>query len=184
MPAHRLKPWKNWSFLPKPIRESSISRPQGVGSPPHLGRRNAEGKGRHSTHSRSVQGPRTCAPGPAGRANRCHVSCGPRHTGAYPIWKAGERLELPRRRAFLNFKNVPVIAESYPGFVATTWFAVVAPPKTPPAIVEKLSQAIVEAHSIARYRRTISRWRHDAGGDDIAGDCLHSCSKKATGGVR
>jgi tripartite-type tricarboxylate transporter receptor subunit TctC len=44
-----------------------------------------------------------------------------------------------------ELQNVPAIAELYPNFVATTWFAVVAPPKTPLAIVEKLSQAIVEA---------------------------------------
>lgn len=44
-----------------------------------------------------------------------------------------------------ELQNVPAIAELHPGFVATTWFAVVAPPKTPPAIVEKMSQAIVEA---------------------------------------
>jgi tripartite-type tricarboxylate transporter receptor subunit TctC len=44
-----------------------------------------------------------------------------------------------------ELQNVPAIAESLPGFVATTWFAVAAPPKTPPAIVEKLSKAIVEA---------------------------------------
>lgn len=44
-----------------------------------------------------------------------------------------------------ELQNVPAIVELLPGFVATTWFAVVAPPKTPPAIVEKMSQAIVEA---------------------------------------
>jgi tripartite-type tricarboxylate transporter receptor subunit TctC len=44
-----------------------------------------------------------------------------------------------------ELQNVPAIAELLPGFVATTWFAVVAPPKTPPAIIEKMSQAIVEA---------------------------------------
>jgi tripartite-type tricarboxylate transporter receptor subunit TctC len=44
-----------------------------------------------------------------------------------------------------ELQTVPAVAELYPGFVATTWFAVVAPPKTPPAVVAKTSQAIVEA---------------------------------------
>jgi tripartite-type tricarboxylate transporter receptor subunit TctC len=41
--------------------------------------------------------------------------------------------------------NVPAMAESFPGFVSETWFGVVAPPKTPPEIVAKLSAAIQEA---------------------------------------
>ena len=45
---------------------------------------------------------------------------------------------------------MPAIAESLPGIVHTDWFAVVAPPKTPPEIATRLSQAI-------------------AGGDEAAG---------------
>jgi tripartite-type tricarboxylate transporter receptor subunit TctC len=42
--------------------------------------------------------------------------------------------------------NVPTVAEAgLPGFVAVTWFGVVAPPKTPPEIAAKLSAAIAEA---------------------------------------
>jgi tripartite-type tricarboxylate transporter receptor subunit TctC len=41
--------------------------------------------------------------------------------------------------------EVPTIADTFPGFVASSWFAMVAPPKTPPAIADKLSQAIAEA---------------------------------------
>ncbi len=41
--------------------------------------------------------------------------------------------------------NVPTVAESgLPGFVAVTWFGVVAPPKTPADIAAKLSAAIAE----------------------------------------
>jgi tripartite-type tricarboxylate transporter receptor subunit TctC len=40
--------------------------------------------------------------------------------------------------------DVPTIAETYPDFMATSWFAVVAPPKTPSEIADKLSQAIAE----------------------------------------
>ncbi len=42
--------------------------------------------------------------------------------------------------------GVPTVAEGgLPGFVAVTWFGVVAPPKTPPEIAAKFSAAIAEA---------------------------------------
>jgi len=41
--------------------------------------------------------------------------------------------------------DVPAIAEAYPGVVTTGWYAIVAPPKTPSAIVANLSAAIGEA---------------------------------------
>jgi tripartite-type tricarboxylate transporter receptor subunit TctC len=40
--------------------------------------------------------------------------------------------------------DVPTIAESYPDVVYASWFAVVAPPKTPPEIAAKLSAAIAD----------------------------------------
>src|SRR5262245_8382938 len=45
----------------------------------------------------------------------------------------------------LELPDVMAISEVLPGFVATTWFAVVAPPKTPLEVAAKLSQAIAEA---------------------------------------
>jgi len=41
--------------------------------------------------------------------------------------------------------NVPTIAETLPGFESAAWFAIVAPPKTPQAIVEKINAAVNEA---------------------------------------
>jgi tripartite-type tricarboxylate transporter receptor subunit TctC len=41
--------------------------------------------------------------------------------------------------------DVPTIAETVPGFVVVTWFALVAPPKTPQPIVAKLNADINEA---------------------------------------
>jgi tripartite-type tricarboxylate transporter receptor subunit TctC len=38
--------------------------------------------------------------------------------------------------------DVPTIAETLPGYLSVTWFGLVAPPKTPPAIAAKLSAAI------------------------------------------
>ena len=40
--------------------------------------------------------------------------------------------------------DVPAVSETLSGFVYTTWFAVVAPPKSPPEIAAKLSAAIAE----------------------------------------
>ena len=63
-----------------------------------------------------------------------------------PLLKAGKLRVLAaaseKRMALLP--DTPTIAESIPGFAATTWFGMVAPPKTPAAIAEKLSGAIRE----------------------------------------
>jgi tripartite-type tricarboxylate transporter receptor subunit TctC len=56
--------------------------------------------------------------------------------------------------------DVPAIAEMYPGFYATSWFAIVAPPRTPPEIAGKISQSIAAALKtpdvIERYRALAS----------------------------
>ena len=40
--------------------------------------------------------------------------------------------------------DLPTIAETFPGYVVTSWFAIVAPPKTSREIASKLSTAIAE----------------------------------------
>ena len=52
--------------------------------------------------------------------------------------------------------DVPAIAETYSEVQATSWFAIVAPPKTPAAIAAKLSQAFAE---ILRDPEVEKRWR-------------------------
>ena len=42
------------------------------------------------------------------------------------------------------FPNVPALSETVPGIVAVTWYAMVAPPSTPPAIVNRLAVTIKE----------------------------------------
>jgi tripartite-type tricarboxylate transporter receptor subunit TctC len=49
----------------------------------------------------------------------------------------------PKRMASLP--DVPTIAETLPGFESAAWFAVVAPPKTPPAVIDKINADINEA---------------------------------------
>lgn len=41
--------------------------------------------------------------------------------------------------------DAPTLTASFPGFISTTWFANVAPPKTPEPIANALSAAIKEA---------------------------------------
>jgi len=55
--------------------------------------------------------------------------------------------------------DLPAIAESYPEVVSTSWFAVVAPPKTPAEIAEKLSRAFAE---ILREPEVEKKWREMA----------------------
>jgi tripartite-type tricarboxylate transporter receptor subunit TctC len=46
------------------------------------------------------------------------------------------------------FPDVPTFAEQgYPGFVATSWYALLAPAKTPPEIIEKLNAAVRKLQS-------------------------------------
>jgi tripartite-type tricarboxylate transporter receptor subunit TctC len=41
--------------------------------------------------------------------------------------------------------DTPAVSEVLPGFVSTSWFGMVAPPKTPAAIASRLSAAVAEA---------------------------------------
>jgi tripartite-type tricarboxylate transporter receptor subunit TctC len=41
--------------------------------------------------------------------------------------------------------DLPAIAETLPGFEATTWVGIVGPAGTPPAVVDKISKAFGEA---------------------------------------
>jgi tripartite-type tricarboxylate transporter receptor subunit TctC len=50
-------------------------------------------------------------------------------------------LAIANERRLAEFPDIPTMAESYAGFVATSWFALLAPPKTPAAVVDKLWQA-------------------------------------------
>jgi tripartite-type tricarboxylate transporter receptor subunit TctC len=53
------------------------------------------------------------------------------------------------------FAQVPTVAETLPGFISDTWFAIAAPPKTPPALAERISRdvaaALAQPEVIARY---------------------------------
>jgi tripartite-type tricarboxylate transporter receptor subunit TctC len=48
-------------------------------------------------------------------------------------------------RRLAALPEVPTIAETLPGFASSAWYAVVAPPKTPQAIADKVAADIAEA---------------------------------------
>jgi tripartite-type tricarboxylate transporter receptor subunit TctC len=64
-----------------------------------------------------------------------------------PLVKSGQLKLLgvatPKRMASLP--EVPTIAETLPGFESAAWFAIVAPPKTPQAVVDKINADVNEA---------------------------------------
>ena len=64
-----------------------------------------------------------------------------------PLVKGGQLKLLgvatPKRMASLS--DGPTIAETLPGFESAAWFAIVAPPKTPQAVVDKINADVNEA---------------------------------------
>ncbi len=75
---------------------------------------------------------------------------------ALAVTSTGRIPELP---------DLPPIADTYPEVVASAWFAVVAPPKTPESVAQKLSQAFAE---ILREPEIEQRW-HDMNLNAIGG---------------
>ena len=53
-------------------------------------------------------------------------------------------LSVGSERRIAALPDVPALSEVFPGLVVTTWFAIVAPPKTPLEIATRLSAAIDE----------------------------------------
>ena len=53
-------------------------------------------------------------------------------------------LGISTEKRISQLPDVPAIAETFPGFYSSTWYAMVAPPKTPADIASKLSAAVLE----------------------------------------
>jgi tripartite-type tricarboxylate transporter receptor subunit TctC len=58
--------------------------------------------------------------------------------------------------------EVPTIAETLPGFESAAWYAVVAPPKTPPQIVDKINADINEALRQPEMLSHLAEWSGEA----------------------
>jgi tripartite-type tricarboxylate transporter receptor subunit TctC len=54
-------------------------------------------------------------------------------------------LAIAEDRRFKGAPNIPTIAETYPGFVASSWFGVYAPAGTRPEVVKRLNAAVNNA---------------------------------------
>lgn len=67
-------------------------------------------------------------------------------SSALPNAKAGKlrAIAVGGRKRNPALPNAPSISEALPGYLATSWTAMVAPPGTPPAIAQKLQQAMAE----------------------------------------
>ena len=65
-------------------------------------------------------------------------------------------LAVAEDKRIAELPNVPTMAETYPPFVTASWFAIVAPPKTPAPVAGKLSQAMGE---ILRMPEVVQRLR-------------------------
>lgn len=64
-----------------------------------------------------------------------------------PLVNAGKLrlLAVASAQRLPSLPDVPALAESLPGFESVAWFAIVAPPKTPKAIVDKINADVNEA---------------------------------------
>jgi tripartite-type tricarboxylate transporter receptor subunit TctC len=64
-----------------------------------------------------------------------------------PLVSAGKLrlLAVASARRMPSLPEVPTIAETLPGFESTAWYAIVAPSKTPKAIIDKINADVNEA---------------------------------------
>ena len=61
------------------------------------------------------------------------------------LGSAAMRLGVATPKRMASLPDVPTIAETLPGFESAAWFAIVAPPKTPQAVVDKINADVNEA---------------------------------------
>jgi tripartite-type tricarboxylate transporter receptor subunit TctC len=64
-----------------------------------------------------------------------------------PQIRAGglKALGVSTEKRIAELPDVPAIAETFPGFYSASWYAMMAPPRTPADITSKLSAAVIEA---------------------------------------
>lgn len=64
-----------------------------------------------------------------------------------PLVKAGKLklLAVASKKRLVDLPDVPTFSETLPGFESAAWYAIVAPPNTPKAIVDKINADVNEA---------------------------------------
>jgi tripartite-type tricarboxylate transporter receptor subunit TctC len=66
------------------------------------------------------------------------------------------------------FAQVPTVAETLPGFVSDTWFAIAAPPKTSVALAERIGRDMATALKQPEVIARLATLSAEPGGDDPA----------------
>jgi len=65
-------------------------------------------------------------------------------------------LAVASRKRFAALPDVPALAEVLPGFESLAWFGIVAPPKTPGAIAEKISFSVMEILGMPEVQKRLA----------------------------
>jgi tripartite-type tricarboxylate transporter receptor subunit TctC len=96
-----------------------------------------------------------------------------------PIHKGGKArvvgvASLERAR---SLPDVPAIAELYPGFQSITWFALMAPPHTPAALVERLNRDVAAVFAKPDVKEKLETLALTPGGGSSA-DTAHFISSE------
>ncbi|HEY6255567.1 MAG TPA: tripartite tricarboxylate transporter substrate binding protein [Xanthobacteraceae bacterium] len=71
-------------------------------------------------------------------------------------------LAVATQRRMAALADVPTVAETLPGFESAAWYAVVAPPKTPPQIVNKINADINEMLRRPEMALHLAEWSAEA----------------------
>jgi len=76
-----------------------------------------------------------------------------------PQVKAGrlKALAVCGEKRVASLPDVPAMNEIYPGFVSIAWFGVVAPPKTPGALAERIDASIAEVLGLPEVQARFAR---------------------------
>ena len=75
-----------------------------------------------------------------------------------PHVKSGKlkALAVASRKRFPGLPDVPALAETLPGFESQAWFGIVGPPKTPAAIADKVSSAVMEVLKLPDVQKRLA----------------------------
>ena len=77
-------------------------------------------------------------------------------------------LGVATEQPLASLPGVPTVKDTVPGFVVVTWFALVAPPKVPQPIVNKIHADINEALRDPDVRKRLENLSADVGGGSLA----------------
>jgi tripartite-type tricarboxylate transporter receptor subunit TctC len=77
-------------------------------------------------------------------------------------------LGVATEKPLASLPGVPTVKDTVPGFVVVTWFALVAPPKVPQPIVNKLHADINEALRDPDVKKRLENLSAEAGGGSLA----------------